>query len=95
MEYLDIERVQHELNEVFNLWLKVKSEPLFSQGSSNSIFTDFINPEVGQCTFSLSLIKKQINSSLYQSLGMFKFFHDAHEWMEWKSYNLDNNQVIS
>ncbi|KAK2845489.1 hypothetical protein Q7C36_010343 [Tachysurus vachellii] len=48
MEYMDIERVQHELNEVLNLWVKVKSEPSFSQRSSSSIFTDFINPQAAQ-----------------------------------------------
>lgn len=51
MEYMDIERVQHELNEVLNLWVKVKSEPSFSQRSSSSIFTDFINPQAGLFTF--------------------------------------------
>lgn len=53
MEYMDIERVQHELNEVLNLWVKVKSEPSFSQRSSSSIFTDFINPQAGLFTFFL------------------------------------------
>lgn len=48
MEYMDIERVQHELNEVLNLWVKVKSEPSFSQRSSSSIFTDFINPQAAR-----------------------------------------------
>ncbi|KAL7839536.1 hypothetical protein SRHO_G00261940 [Serrasalmus rhombeus] len=48
MEYVDIERIQHELNEVLNLWIKVKSEPSFSQSSSNSIFTDFINPQAAR-----------------------------------------------
>ncbi|KAG7318270.1 hypothetical protein KOW79_018025 [Hemibagrus wyckioides] len=48
MEYVDIERVQHELNEVLNLWVKVKSEPSFSQRSSSSIFTDFINPQAAR-----------------------------------------------
>ncbi|XP_056314223.1 ectopic P granules protein 5 homolog [Danio aesculapii] len=44
MEHVDIERVQHELQEVLDLWSKVKSEPAVSQNSSSSIFTDFINP---------------------------------------------------
>ncbi|XP_050965658.1 ectopic P granules protein 5 homolog [Labeo rohita] len=44
MEHVDIERVQHELQEVLNLWSKVKSEPALSQNTSSSIFTDFINP---------------------------------------------------
>ncbi|KAI5613067.1 ectopic P granules protein 5-like isoform X2, partial [Silurus asotus] len=48
MEYMDIERVQHELNEVLNLWIKVKSEPSFSQRNSSSIFTDFINPQAAR-----------------------------------------------
>ncbi|XP_076853684.1 ectopic P granules protein 5 homolog [Brachyhypopomus gauderio] len=48
IEYLDIERVQHELNEVRSLWVKVKREPSFSQTSSNSIFTDFINPQAAK-----------------------------------------------
>ncbi|XP_007238025.3 ectopic P granules protein 5 homolog isoform X3 [Astyanax mexicanus] len=48
MEYVDIERVQHELNEVLSLWGKVKSEPSFSQSSSNSIFIDFINPQAAR-----------------------------------------------
>ncbi|KAI1900325.1 hypothetical protein AGOR_G00048810 [Albula goreensis] len=48
MEYMDIERVQHELGEVLNLWVKVRAEPLFLQGSSNSIFTDFINPQAAR-----------------------------------------------
>ncbi|KAK3538822.1 hypothetical protein QTP86_015946 [Hemibagrus guttatus] len=48
MEYVDIERVQHELNEVLNLWVKVKGEPSFSQRSSSSIFTDFINPQAAR-----------------------------------------------
>ncbi|XP_059406308.1 ectopic P granules protein 5 homolog [Carassius carassius] len=44
MEHVDIERVQHELQEVLSLWSKVKSEPALSQNTSSSIFTDFINP---------------------------------------------------
>ncbi|KAG7481387.1 hypothetical protein MATL_G00066210 [Megalops atlanticus] len=48
MEYVDIERVQHELGEVLNLWVKVKAEPLFLQSNSNSIFTDFINPQAAR-----------------------------------------------
>ncbi|XP_065123099.2 ectopic P granules protein 5 homolog isoform X1 [Paramisgurnus dabryanus] len=44
IEHVDIERVQHELQEVLNLWSKVKSEPVPSQNTSSSIFTDFINP---------------------------------------------------
>ncbi|XP_072520636.1 ectopic P granules protein 5 homolog isoform X3 [Salminus brasiliensis] len=48
MEYVDIERVQYELNEVLGLWGKVKSEPSFSQSSTNSIFTDFINPHAAR-----------------------------------------------
>ncbi|KAI7812682.1 putative ectopic P granules protein 5-like protein [Triplophysa rosa] len=44
IEHVDIERVQHELQEVFNLWSKVKSEPAPSQNTNSSIFTDFINP---------------------------------------------------
>ncbi|XP_051954087.1 ectopic P granules protein 5 homolog [Xyrauchen texanus] len=44
MEHVDIERVQHELQEVISLWSKVKSEPALSQNTSSSIFTDFINP---------------------------------------------------
>uniref|UniRef100_A0A4W4HAL5 Ectopic P granules protein 5 homolog n=1 Tax=Electrophorus electricus TaxID=8005 RepID=A0A4W4HAL5_ELEEL len=48
MEYMDIERVQHELSEVRGLWVKVKREPSFSHGSSNSIFTDFINPQAAR-----------------------------------------------
>ncbi|KAG9355088.1 hypothetical protein JZ751_001801 [Albula glossodonta] len=38
----------HELGEVLNLWVKVRAEPLFLQGSSNSIFTDFINPQAAR-----------------------------------------------
>ncbi|XP_061116249.1 ectopic P granules protein 5 homolog isoform X2 [Conger conger] len=48
MEYMDIERVQHELGEVLNLWARVRAEPLFLQSSSNSIFTDFINPQAAR-----------------------------------------------
>uniref|UniRef100_A0AAY4BDZ3 Ectopic P-granules autophagy protein 5 homolog n=1 Tax=Denticeps clupeoides TaxID=299321 RepID=A0AAY4BDZ3_9TELE len=48
MEYLDIERVQHDLNEVLNLWLKVKSESVYLHGGANSIFTDFVNPQAGK-----------------------------------------------
>ncbi|XP_066509785.1 ectopic P granules protein 5 homolog isoform X2 [Hoplias malabaricus] len=48
MEFVDIERIQHELNEVLSLWVKVKSEPSFSQSNSNSIFTDFINPQAAR-----------------------------------------------
>ncbi|XP_062874034.1 ectopic P granules protein 5 homolog [Trichomycterus rosablanca] len=59
MEYLDIERVQHELNEVLNLWVKVKSEPSFSQGSSNSIFTDFINPQAAKDRILINLMKHE------------------------------------
>lgn len=63
MEYMDIERVQHELNEVLNLWQKVKSEPSFLHPTSNSIFTDFINPHAGTssrtppvaCTYTTTL----------------------------------------
>uniref|UniRef100_A0A8C2D5Y0 Ectopic P-granules autophagy protein 5 homolog (C. elegans) n=1 Tax=Cyprinus carpio TaxID=7962 RepID=A0A8C2D5Y0_CYPCA len=44
MEHVDIERVQHELQEVLSLWSKAKSEPALSQNTSSSIFTDFINP---------------------------------------------------
>lgn len=47
IEHVDIERVQHELQEVLNLWLKVKSEPVTSQNTNSSIFTDFINPLAG------------------------------------------------
>ncbi len=47
MEHVDIERVQHELQEVLSLWSKVKSEPALSQNTSSSIFTDFINPLAG------------------------------------------------
>ncbi|XP_051514293.1 ectopic P granules protein 5 homolog [Myxocyprinus asiaticus] len=44
MEHVNIERVQHELQEVLSLWSKVKSEPAHSQNTSSNIFTDFINP---------------------------------------------------
>uniref|UniRef100_A0A672N741 Ectopic P granules protein 5 homolog n=1 Tax=Sinocyclocheilus grahami TaxID=75366 RepID=A0A672N741_SINGR len=44
MEHVDIERVQHELQEVLSLWSKVKNEPALSQNINFSIFTDFINP---------------------------------------------------
>uniref|UniRef100_A0A8C1FHF6 Ectopic P-granules autophagy protein 5 homolog (C. elegans) n=1 Tax=Cyprinus carpio carpio TaxID=630221 RepID=A0A8C1FHF6_CYPCA len=44
MEHVDIERVQHELQEELSLWSKVKSEPAISQNTNFSIFTDFINP---------------------------------------------------
>ncbi|KAA0717308.1 Ectopic P granules protein 5 -like protein [Triplophysa tibetana] len=44
IEHVDIERVQHELQEVLNLWSKVKSQPAPSQNTTSSIFTDFINP---------------------------------------------------
>ncbi|KAG5280995.1 hypothetical protein AALO_G00066300 [Alosa alosa] len=48
MEYVDIERVQHELNEVLDLWQKVKNEPSYLHVTSNSIFTDFINPHAAK-----------------------------------------------
>ncbi|XP_077087479.1 ectopic P granules protein 5 homolog isoform X2 [Siphateles boraxobius] len=44
MEHVDIERVQHELQEVLSLWSKVKSEPVLSQNTNSSNFIDFINP---------------------------------------------------
>uniref|UniRef100_A0A673KZ38 Ectopic P granules protein 5 homolog n=1 Tax=Sinocyclocheilus rhinocerous TaxID=307959 RepID=A0A673KZ38_9TELE len=44
MEHVDIEQVQHELQEVLSLWSKVKNEPALSQNTNFSIFTDFINP---------------------------------------------------
>ncbi|XP_051748623.1 ectopic P granules protein 5 homolog [Ctenopharyngodon idella] len=44
MEHVDIERVQHELQEVLSLWSKVKNEPTLSQNTNSSYFTDFINP---------------------------------------------------
>uniref|UniRef100_A0A671MCH5 Ectopic P granules protein 5 homolog n=1 Tax=Sinocyclocheilus anshuiensis TaxID=1608454 RepID=A0A671MCH5_9TELE len=44
MEHVDIERVQHELQEVLSLWSKVKNELALSQNTNFSIFTDFINP---------------------------------------------------
>ncbi|KAJ8285154.1 hypothetical protein GJAV_G00022880 [Gymnothorax javanicus] len=58
MEYMDIERVQHELEEVLNLWSRVRAEPLFLQSSSNSIFTDFINPQAARERI-LTNLKKQ------------------------------------
>ncbi|KAJ8405585.1 hypothetical protein AAFF_G00315650 [Aldrovandia affinis] len=48
MEYMDIERVQYELGEVLNIWAKVRAEPLYLQSNSNSIFTDFINPQAAR-----------------------------------------------
>jgi len=47
MEHVDIERVQHELQEVLSLWSKVKSEPVLSQNTNSSNFIDFINPLAG------------------------------------------------
>lgn len=48
MEYVDIERVQYELNEVLSLWQKEKREPAFLYATTNSIFTDFINPQAAR-----------------------------------------------
>nr|XP_015220090.1 PREDICTED: ectopic P granules protein 5 homolog [Lepisosteus oculatus] len=44
IEFVDIERVQHELKEVLSLWVKIQTEPLFQHNHFISIFTDFINP---------------------------------------------------
>ncbi|XP_030626189.1 ectopic P granules protein 5 homolog [Chanos chanos] len=48
MEYVDIERIQYELNEILSLWGKIKTEPSSSHTTTNSIFTDFINPQAAR-----------------------------------------------
>ncbi|XP_064152807.1 ectopic P granules protein 5 homolog [Anguilla rostrata] len=60
MEYMDIERVQHELGEVLNLWARVRAEPLFLQSSNNSIFTDFINPQAARERILTNLKKQDV-----------------------------------
>ncbi|MBN3301121.1 EPG5 protein, partial [Amia calva] len=48
IEYVDIDRVQHELREVLGLWLKARAEPLLLHSHGVSIFTDFINPQAAK-----------------------------------------------
>lgn len=55
MEYMDIERVQHELREVLSLWTKIRTEPSCLHNSSVTIFTDFTNPQAGELFQSWSV----------------------------------------
>ncbi|MGH0172201.1 UNVERIFIED_CONTAM: hypothetical protein FKN15_063006 [Acipenser sinensis] len=48
MEYMDIERVQHELREVLSLWTKIRTEPSCLHNSNVTIFTDFTNPQAAR-----------------------------------------------
>ncbi|XP_063051175.1 ectopic P granules protein 5 homolog isoform X2 [Engraulis encrasicolus] len=57
MEYMDIERVQYELNEVLSLWQRVKTEPSSLHPAANSIFTDFINPQAARERILTNLCK--------------------------------------
>ncbi|XP_018596418.2 ectopic P granules protein 5 homolog isoform X3 [Scleropages formosus] len=56
MEYLDIERVQHELTKVLSIWVKVRAEPLYVKNTS-SIFTDIMNPEAARERILINLRK--------------------------------------
>lgn len=56
MEFVDMERVQHEVRETLQLCKKVRAESSLLQNNSNSIFTDFFSPQAGMhCLFCLIL----------------------------------------
>lgn len=75
MEYMDIERVQYELGEVLNLWARVRAEPLFLQSSSNSIFTDFINPQAGGFIQEMrSGLRTFVANHVYGIQSLLKYF---------------------
>lgn len=47
MEYVNIERIQHEFQEALHLWLQVKLES-HATPSTSSVQTDFTNPLSGK-----------------------------------------------
>ncbi|XP_023676497.2 ectopic P granules protein 5 homolog [Paramormyrops kingsleyae] len=57
MEFVDMERVQHEVREAAQLCKKVRAEPSLLQNNSNSIFTDFFSPQAAQERILMNLRK--------------------------------------